>query len=291
MPNKAGTEKVRKQSQFKEVFHRLAKNKLAITGLVIFAFFVLIAIFAPLISPYSYRDMVVADINAAPSLKHPFGCDDLGRDILSRLLYGARWSIGLGLSASAFGIILGIFFGCIAGYFGGKVEDIIMRICDIFQALPGILLSIVISTAFGSGFIFTIIALGVGRITHVCRMIRAQFLSISDQEFVEAAKALNVPRWKIVLKHILPNAVSPLIVSATMGIGGTIMNAAGLSYLGLGIQPPTPEWGAMLSASRQYMRYYPWQVLFPGLCIAIFVLAMNLLGDGLRDAMDPKLKN
>lgn len=279
-----------KQSQFRLVIKRLRKNKLAMSGLVIIVIFAIIAVIAPLIAPYGYRDTDVSAVNAPPSWLHLCGCDDLGRDIFSRLLFGARYSIGLGLLTTAFGLFFGIILGSIAGYFGGHIENIIMRFCDVMQSIPGILLQIIISAALGNGFFFTVIALGIGRVTNVSRMVRAQFLSIRGQEFVEAANALNVPIWRIVFKHILPNAITPLIVTSTMGIGQTIMSAAGLSYLGLGIQPPTPEWGAMLSGARQYIRYYPTQVLFPGLCIALFVLAMNLLGDGLRDALDPKLK-
>lgn len=283
--------KVKKNSQAGAVLRRLCRNKLAIAGLVIFIFMVLVAIFAPLIAPYDYNEINMLEANATPSWQHLFGCDDMGRDILSRMIYGSRWSLGLGLSAVAFGLVFGIFFGSIAGYFGGAVENVIMRACDILQSIPTILLQIIISSALGDGFFFTVVALGVGRITHVSRLIRAQILQVREQEFIEAATALNVPRWRLIVKHILPNSIQPLIVTTTMGIGGVITSAAGLSYLGLGIQPPTPEWGALLSDGRKYIRYFPHQVLFPGLCIAIFVLAMNLLGDGLRDALDPKLKN
>ena len=284
-------EKIKKQSQFFETMKRLRKNKAATLGLLITLVFFLVAIFAPIIAPYGYREMNAAHSNSTPSREHIFGCDDLGRDIFSRVLYGSRWSIGLGLAATAFGLLFGIILGCIAGYYGGFVENLIMRISDILQSIPAILLQIIISAALGSGFFFTVIALGFTRITLSCRLLRAQFLVIREQEFVEAAKALNVSSLRLVLKHILPNAIMPLIVTSTMGIGRTIMSAAALSYLGLGIQPPTPEWGAMLSDARRYIRYYPHMALVPGLCIAIFVLAMNLLGDGLRDALDPKLKS
>lgn len=283
--------KERRNTQGREILKRLKKNRVAMLGLAIILIFVLIAVFAPLIAPYGYREADLLSANATPSLKHLFGCDDMGRDIFSRLIYGSRWSLGLGVSATVFGLIFGIILGSIAGYFGGIVEDLIMRCCDIFQSIPGVLLQIIISAALGDGFFFTVIALGIGRVANVSRLIRAQILSVREQEYIEAATALNVPRWVVVIKHILPNSIQPLIVSSTMGIGGTIMAASGLSYLGLGIQPPSPEWGAMLSAAKEYCRYYPHMVLFPGICIAVFVLAVNFLGDGLRDAMDPKLKN
>lgn len=286
-----GREKVKKQSQFGEVMKRLFKNRSAVIGLVIIAIFVFAAIFAPLIAPYDYEAVDISNMYASPSLEHLCGTDEFGRDIFSRLVYGARYSLALGLCAEAFSVVFGIVVGGIAGYFGGWVDNLIMRLLDIIQAIPSILLSIVISTALGGGFFNTVLAMGVGGIARGVRTIRAQFLQVREQEYVEAAKAIDCSTPKIIFTHILPNAVAPMIVSTTMGIGGTIMGAAGLSYLGLGIQPPTPEWGAMLTAAKDSMRTHPLQMLWPGLCIAIFVLAMNMFGDALRDAMDPKLKN
>ena len=284
-------ENVKKQSQFKEVMKRLAKNKMAILGLVIVLLYVLIAIFAPLITQYDYAAIDLKNKNQAPSLAHLCGTDDMGRDIFTRLVYGTRYSLGLGFTSVIVSLIAGIFLGCVAGYFGGVVEETIMRFCDVFQAIPGTLLAIIISSALGSGLVNTVIALSVSRVPFTCRMIRAQFLNQRKLEYVEAAQAENCSKFTLMFKHILPNAISPVIVATTMGIGGTIMMAASLSYIGLGIQPPTPEWGAMLSDARGVVRYFPYQALAPGLCIAFLVLALNLFGDGLRDAMDPKLKN
>jgi peptide/nickel transport system permease protein len=282
---------LRKQSQFKQVMGRLCKNKLAVLGMIIFALYIIIAIIGPLLTPYNYAAFDQINKNQGPSMAHWLGTDQYGRDMLTRLLYGTRFSLGLGLGAVCIGLVFGIIIGCVAGYFGGWVENLIMRICDVFQAIPGMLLAVIISMVLGTGFVETIIALGFGRIALNCRLIRAQFLSQRKLEYVEAAQATNCSKIKLMFVHILPNTISPLIVSSTMGVGGTIMMAANLSFINLGVLEPTPEWGAMISGARNVMRYYPYQVLFPGLFMAIFVLSLNLFGDGLRDALDPKLKN
>jgi peptide/nickel transport system permease protein len=284
-------EDIKMESQFFDVMKRLGRNKMARAGSVLLVIILLMAVFAPLLTKYDYAAIDMPNKFQPPSLKHLCGTDDFGRDIFSRLAYGTRWSLGLGLGSCAFALLIGIILGCIAGYFSGVVEELIMRACDVFQSIPGLLLSIIISAALGTGFFNTILALGISRIPFFVRMLRATFLGQRKLEYVEAAQAQNLPKYKVMFKQILPNAVSPLIVAATMGIGNTIVMAAGLSYIGLGVQPPTPEWGAMLSSARSFVRYYPYMVLFPGVCIALLVLSLNLLGDGLRDAMDPKLKN
>lgn len=280
----------RKKSGAVQVLERLARNKSAMGAMIVLGIIVLLAIFAPLIMPYDPLAIDMAHAFEGPSLAHWCGCDSLGRDILSRLIYGARWSLSLGLCASLGATVIGIILGCIAGFFGGAVENIIMRFCDIIQAIPGMLLSIVISTVLGAGFLNTIIALAIGPISGTCRMIRAQILSERDKEYLEAAASIGGSVSRIMFKHMLPNVVSPVIVTCTMGIGVTIMGAAGLSFIGLGVLPPSPEWGAMLSAGRNYVLTTPHIVLFPGLCIALTVLLINIFGDGLRDAMDPRLK-
>jgi peptide/nickel transport system permease protein len=281
----------KKTGQFLEVMGRLSKNKLAMLGMAIIVIYVLIAVFAPLIAPFDFAKMSFSEKNQEPSLQHFCGTDDYGRDIFSRLIYGARYSLGLGFGAVSLGLVFGMILGCIAGFFGGWVEEIIMRFCDLMQAIPGILLAIIISAALGPGFGNTIIALGIGRITFNVRLIRASFLSQRKLEYVEAAEATNCSKIKIMFVHILPNALSPVIVGTTMGIGGTIMMAAGLSFISLGVQPPLPEWGAMMTAAREFMRNYPYQLLFPGIAMAILVLSLNLFGDGLRDVLDPKLRD
>lgn len=279
-----------KNSQFKEMVKRLCQNKTAIFGFVIFVLLVMVAILAPVLAPYSYTEMDPVNICAPPSAAHWCGTDDLGRDIFSRLLYGARYSLGLGICAQIFTLVFGVLLGAVAGYYGGWVDNLIMRILDIFQAIPGLLLAIVVSTALGSGFRNTVIAMGVGGIPMMARMLRAQILTVRDKEFLEAAASINCSKKRQIFKYILPNSIAPLIVTCTMGIGATIMQAAALSYIGLGVQPPTPEWGAMLSAAQTYLRYYPYMLIFPGIMIAITVFSLNMFGDGLRDAMDPKLK-
>jgi len=284
-------EKLKKQSQIKEIFKRILKNKLATAGLIVIVLYILLVIFGQLIAPYEFAKNDLKVINQPPSAEHWFGTDNFGRDIFSRVLVGTRYSLGLGAGAVVIGCGVGVILGCIAGYFGGIVEELIMRFCDVLQSIPATLMAIVVFVVLGTGYFNTILALSITRIPMNCRMIRAQFLSQRKLEYVEAAQAGNVTKFKQMFKHILPNAISPIIVATTMGIGSTITMAAGLSFINLGVQPPLPEWGAMLSAAREFVRYYPYQLLYPGLAMAIFVLALNLFGDGLRDAMDPKLKH
>ena len=283
--------KAKKNSELLRVFKQLSKNKLAMAGLVIIVAELILAIFAPVIMPYGYADMDMINMLTGPSSIHWFGCDDMGRDIFSRILYGARYSISIGIIAVAVSVTFGMLVGAIAGYFGGWVDNLIMRFLDIIQAIPGMLLMIVISALLGPGFVNTIIAMSIGSIPGFARMLRAQMLKERTNEYIEACTSINCSTPTIVVKHLVPNCLSPIIVQATMGVGTVITTASGLSFIGLGVQPPEPEWGAMLAASRSFIRQAPHTVIFPGLAIAITVLALNLLGDGLRDALDPKLKN
>lgn len=287
----ADKDDAKKVSQIGEVFKRLFKSTTAIIGMVIIILLIIVAIVGDFVAPYNYAAMSASEKNQTPSAEHVLGTDDMGRDILSRLLVGTKWTLLLGIGACAIGLVIGIVIGCIAGFFGGWVEEIIMRLCDVMQAIPGMLLAVVISSALGNGLVNTMIALSIGRIPFICRMLRAQFLNQRKLEYVEAAQAENCSKITIMFKHILPNTISPLIVATTMGIGNTITMAASLSYIGLGVQAPTPEWGAMLSAAKTYIRHFPHELLYPGIAIAVLVLALNFFGDGLRDAMDPKLKN
>lgn len=280
----------KRENRFVSVFKRISKNKVAVIGFVVVLIMIAVAIAAPLIAPYSYETMDFAVKNQTPSWAHICGTDEYGRDIFSRLLYGARYSLSLGLLAQVLHLVFGVLFGSIAGYYGGKIDAVIMRICDTIQSIPNMLLAVIVSSALGVGFINTVIALGIGHITTTARVVRAQFLPLRSKEFVEAEKSINCSNIRIIFKHILPNAFAPVIVQTTMGVGGDITTAAALSFLGLGVRPPTPEWGAMLSSAKDFIRYYPHMILFPGLCIAIVVLSLNLFGDGLRDALDPKLK-
>lgn len=285
------TARRRKEGQFTQVLRRLSKNTSAMIGLVLILLLILIAVFAPWITPYDYTKMDIKAKYAGSSLQHLFGCDELGRDIFSRCIFGARASLSLGLLASLVSTLVGVVLGSLVGYFGGWVDTVIMRLLDILQAIPGMLLSIAISAALGSGFGNTIIALSIGGIPMTVRLLRGSILTVRKQEYIEAAEKINCSKFRVITAHILPNSIAPLIVSVTMGIGNTILQAASLSYIGLGVQPPTPEWGAMLSAGKGVVMKYPHLCLFPGLCIMIVVLSFNMLGDGLRDAMDPKLKN
>lgn len=283
--------KKRRNSQFWLTLGRLKRNHLAMVGLVIIVMMIVLALLAPYISPYPYEAADFKNRYATPSAEHWFGTDELGRDIFSRLLYGSRYSLRIGLISVAISAIGGIFFGAIAGYFGGAVDNIIMRLLDVLQAMPGIVLAIAISAALGPGLTNSVIALSISSIPGYARMTRASILNVRKMEYLEAATSINCSNARIIWKHVLPNALSPLIVQATMGIAGAIMGAAMLSFIGLGVQPPTPEWGAMLSAGRNYLRDYPHLCIFPGVMIMMAVLSLNMLGDGLRDALDPKLKD
>ena len=283
--------KAKKNSEVLRVLRQLSKNKAAMAGLIIFLLEIVIAIIAPLIAPYDYAALDMTNCFATPSLAHPFGCDDMGRDIFSRVLIGARYSISSGVLAVAIAMVIGMAIGAIAGFFGGWVDNIIMRILDVIQAIPGMLMMIVISAILGPGFVNTIIAMAFGSVSGMARMLRAQMLKVRENEYIEAAVSINCSKFRIVMSHLLPNCMSPMIVQGTMGVAQAITLCAGLSFIGLGVQPPTPEWGAMLAGARQFIRQAPHLVFFPGLAIAITVLALNLMGDGLRDALDPKLRN
>lgn len=292
MENNQTSQKKRrkKQSNLSMIWHRLMQDKVAVAGLIVMLLLLLVSIFAPLLAPYDPFAMDLAAMKQGPSAAHWFGTDSMGRDIFSRILYGGRYSLALGFIGSVFTALIGTFFGTIIGYVGGAFDNICMRICDVWQAIPGQLLAIVISTALGPGFVNTILAMSVGGIPMSIRSTRAMCLKEREMEYLEAAQSYNCSKAKIMFKHMLPNIISPTIVGTTMSVGGTIMGAAGLSFIGLGIQPPTPEWGAMLSDARSLALLFPHMMIFPGLMIAVTVLAINLFGDGLRDAMDPKLK-
>ena len=286
----AAKKKLKKNSEFLRVLKQLSYNKLAMAGAVLFVVLLAVCLLAPFIAPYDYNKLDIVNARQGPSAAHWFGTDDLGRDILSRILYGGRYSITMGLFSVTVAMIVGMFLGSVAGYFGGWVDNLLMRFLDIVQSLPGMLLTIVISAVLGAGYINTILALSVNAIPHQARMLRAQMMKIRNVEYVEAAQSINCSKAQIILRHMIPNSFSPMIVSASMGVANQINMASSLSFIGLGVQPPAPEWGAMLSASRQYIRNYPYMVIFPGLAIALTVLSLNLMGDGLRDALDPKLK-
>ena len=281
---------IRKNSNLYLTLVRLRRNRLAVFGLVIMLLLVVVAVFAPWIAPYDYAAQNLSDAFEPPCAKYWLGTDDFGRDILSRLIYGARISLQVGLFAVWLSMCVGGVLGAIAGYYGGKVDDIIMRFMDILLSIPQILLAVTIAAALGPGLLNLTIAVGIANIPSFARVVRGAVLSIVGQEFIEAAHCMGASDAWIIARHILPNCSAPIIVQATLRVAGAILAAAALSFLGLGIQPPTPEWGGMLSAARGYVRDYAYMTISPGLAIMITILALNFLGDGLRDALDPKLK-
>lgn len=285
--------KYKKRSQWQEVWRRLKKNKMAMFGLFILMILFLTAIFADVIA--DYKDIVVKqDIMQrlqGPSGDHWFGTDEFGRDVFARIVHGSRISLIVGLISVSISLIVGGLLGAIAGYYGGRTENIIMRFMDIFLAVPNILLSIAIVSALGPSIVNLMIAVGISGIPRYARIVKASVISIRDQEFVEAASAIGGNDVRIILRHIIPNTLAPVIVQATLGVAGAILATAGLSFIGLGIQPPNPEWGAMLAGGRTYLRE-SWHItVFPGLAIIVTILSLNLFGDGLRDALDPRLKD
>ena len=281
----------KKESMFFMTWKRLAKNKLAVAGLIVLIITALLAVFAPIAAPYGYEEQDLFNTLAGPSRGHWLGTDNLGRDMLSRLIYGGRNSLTLGLISVALAAALGVILGAVSGYYGGKVDMVIMRLLDVLQAVPAILLAIAISATLGPGYMNCILALTISQIPGFTRMTRASCLNVQGMEYVEAARSINARERRIIFKHVLPNAISPIIVQATMSVATAILTSASLSFIGLGVQPPQAEWGAMLSAGRSYIRSNPHVIIYPGITIMIVVLSLNLLGDGLRDALDPRLKN
>ena len=287
-----GKETFQKQSQFKLIWRRFLKSKLAVIGLCIMVILVLLAIFAEVIAPYDTGiKMDILNKLQKPSLAHPFGTDAFGRDLLSRCLHGARVSLTIGLTSSLISLVLGGTIGLISAYYGGKVDNVIMRIMDIIAAIPPILLALSIVAALGSSMKNMIIALAVSRISAFARVVRASVMTVTGQEYIEAAHVGGVPDLRIMFRHVLPNAMGPVIVQTTMNVATMILNAATLSFLGLGVTAPQPEWGAIINECKPFIRSVPLMIVFPGAMIILSSLSMSLIGDGIRDAMDPKLKD
>lgn len=277
-------------SLWRQAGRRFIRNRTAIIGLIILITFVFAAVLAPWLSPY---DPVGRDYRMRlkpPSRQHWLGTDYLGRDILTRIIYGARISLQVGLISVGIALLIGTFIGSLAGFYGGLTDLIVMRFIDVMMAFPSILLAIAIMAILGPELTNAMIAIGIVAIPTYTRIVRSSVLAIKESEYIEAARALGLRNQHIIVRHVLPNCLAPLIVQATLGVATAILDAAGLSFLGLGAQPPTPEWGAMLAECRQYLRQAPWTVAFPGLAIVVTVMGLNLLGDGLRDALDPRLK-
>ena len=278
-----------------EVFNELKKNKGALIGLIIILFFITLSILGPLLAPFTEAELsehLLSDPfwgeKSQPA--HFLGTDDVGRDTFSRILYGSRVSLFIGIFVTIISGFFGTLLGLLAGYFGGNVDKLIMRGIDILMALPSILLAIVVVSILGPGLVNAIIAVAIVSIPSFTRIVRAGVIEEKQKQYVQASMTFGTPTWEIILKEILPNCTAPLIIQTTLCFSDGILNAAALSFLGLGAQPPTAEWGIMLSDARSFIESSPWLVTLPGLCILIVVLSFNLLGDGLRDALDPRLK-
>lgn len=280
-----------KRNQWKEVWRRLRQNKMAMVGLAILIILALAAIFADVIAPNGFDNQVIKDRFQTPNSTHWFGTDNLGRGVFDRVIHGARVSLSIGIISVSIAIVFGGLLGALAGFYGGRVDNVIMRSMDILLAIPSILLAISIVSALGGGLFNVMLAVGISSIPGYARIVRASVITLKGQEFIEAARAIGANDSRIIMKHIIPNSLAPIIVQGTLGVAGAILSAAGLSFIGLGLSPPNPEWGAMLSGGRDYIRDHMHMTLFPGFMIMATIFALNLLGDGLRDALDPKLKN
>ncbi|MCQ5365787.1 ABC transporter permease [Anoxybacillus salavatliensis] len=278
-------------SLWKEGWIRFRKNKMALVGSGIVLFFILLAVFAPLIAPYEMNDQQLSMRLQAPSKDHIFGTDDFGRDIFSRVVYGARISLWVGFFSVLGSVVIGSLLGIIAGYYGRWIDAVISRIFDIMLAFPSILLAIGIVAVLGPSLKNALIAIAIINIPNFGRLIRSRVLSIKQEEYITAAKAIGMSDARILFHHILPNSMAPIIVQGTLAIATAIIEAAALGFLGLGAQPPNPEWGKMLADSKAYLTQAPWTMIFPGLAIMLTVLGFNLMGDGLRDALDPRMKS
>ena len=280
----------KKDTELRQVWRHLRRNRLAMAGLAILCIFVLSAIFAPLITPFDPIKIDFGSAYQAPSSEHLLGTDWLGRDNFSRILYGARISLLIGFISVAIGMVIGVPVGALSGYYGGKFDLLIQRIIDILIAFPGILLAIVVVTILGVGVENVMIAVGIASVPIYTRLVRGSVLSVKEQGYVSAAKALGIGDMRIIIRHIMPNCLGPIIVQSTFQFATSILWAAGLGFLGLGAQPPDPEWGAMLSKGREYIRTAHHLTTYPGLAILFVVLGFNLIGDGLRDALDPRTR-
>ncbi len=283
-------EQNKRRSQLHEVWRRFRRNHLAMLGLVIAGLLVLVALLAPVLAPYDPNLIDPINRLQMPSSAHLLGTDNFGRDLLSRLIYGTRVSLGVSLLGLVIALAISILFGATAGYFGGRYENVLMRLTDILMCIPGVLLAVSISALLGVGVVNTAIAIAVSGVAPAIRMLRATVMQIREQEYVEAARATGSRNGRIIFKQILPNTLSPIIVDSTMRIGGNILQISSLSFIGLGVQPPTSEWGSILSSGQEFITTFWPLITFPGIAIVLTVFAFNVMGDGLRDALDPRMK-
>ena len=277
-------------SQLQDIWRRFRRNKMALLGGVVVVGLILVAIFAPYIATHNYSSQNLTNRLSAPSLEHFFGTDGYGRDVFSRVVWGSRVSFQIGFGAAGIALLIGIILGAIAGYYGGWVDNLIMRFTDIVMSIPALFLALTIISLFGASLVNTMIVIGIIYWTRTCRIVRGEFLSLRNKEFSEAALAIGSGDIRIIFRHLLPNAMAPIIVQGTLFIAQVILIESGLSFLGLGAQPPVPSWGNMLTEGYKFLSIAWWIATFPGLAILVMVLFFNLLGDGLRDALDPKQK-
>jgi ABC-type dipeptide/oligopeptide/nickel transport system permease subunit len=280
----------KKMSPMRLALRGLVRNPSAITGFIVLGVIVFIALFANLLIPYDPAKISVPERLQGPSMRHLFGTDQFGRDVLSRIFVGAKYSLLLGLLNTLVSCFMGMIIGSICGFFGAKVDLVVMRLLDVVQSIPGMLLAVVIAAALGPGFWQVIIAIGIAGTPVFARMTRASIMTVRNTEYIEAAELINCSTFRIILKHAMPNAFSPILVQATMSIAMCITLAATISFIGLGVQPPTPEWGAMLAGARDQLREHPYLLIAPGAMIMLSVLSINMIGDALRDVLDPKLR-
>lgn len=281
----------KKSSRMGDIVSRLLRNKLGMLGLIIILVLLILVIFAPIFTKYPYGEQSFPDRFLMPCAEHPLGTDNFGRDLWSRMLYGGRISLLVSLLALVISNFIGIIIGAVSGYFGGVIDDVINRILDVLMSIPSMLMAIAVAAALGSGPLKTAIAIAVTGMPYGARLVRSSVLAIKGNEYIEAARATGSSHTRIIFKHILPNTLAPIIVNATLNIGSNIMAISGLSFVGLGVQPPTPEWGSILSAGREFIRDFPPIVIFPAMFIGLTLFGINILGDALRDALDPRLKD
>ena len=278
-----------RRSEWSQAWRRFCANRIAVGGLVVIILLALMAVFAPLFSPYDPIDEIFRGMRGvSPSASHPFGYDHLGRDLLSRVIFGTRVALLVGLIATGIAVTLGVVIGAVAGYFGSSVDMLISRVIDTLMAFPIIALLVVLAAVLGPSLVTTIVVIGMTGWARFARVVRADVMSLKATDFVIAARAVGVRDWRIIWRHLLPNVMGPIIVLATLGIGGIIILESALSFLGLGIRPPNPSWGGTLADGRAFILRFPHIAFFPGLMIVVTVLAFNFLGDGLRDALDPR---
>ncbi|MCR4426091.1 MAG: ABC transporter permease [Firmicutes bacterium] len=273
---------------WQDAWRRLKQNRMAMAGLAVITFIFLTAVFGPMLSPYSYSDQSLLDQNQFISRAHWLGTDDLGRDLLTRIMYGARISLAVGILASLINLTVGVIYGGISGFYGGQVDNVMMRIVEILYAIPLLLYVILLMVILKPGLQNILIALGAVYWLGMARIVRGQILSLKEQDFVLAARTLGASRWRILFRHLIPNSMGPIIVTATLNIPGAIFTEAFLSFIGLGVNAPMASWGVLASDALSGFRSYPWQLFFPAAAISVTMFAFNFLGDGLRDALDPK---